>query len=95
MKKWIIQWLGLTEIDQQIDFIRTDLYKISQLQITTLNQIRTITPGMARIITKLDPQFARNELDPERKAESDKLGDEVIAKLIAEDKARRHTFGES
>jgi hypothetical protein len=53
-----------------------------------LLQVNAITPGLGRVIAKLDTQFGRAEIDPARKAESDKLGEEVIKRLEAEAKAR-------
>lgn len=40
--------------------------------------------GMARLIAKLDPGYGRDELDPKVRAESDKLGDDIIRRLIGE-----------
>lgn len=37
----------------------------------------------------------KDEHDPSRKSISDKLGQRAIARLKAEDQARRHTLGES
>jgi hypothetical protein len=47
-------------------------------------QICAITPGLGRIIAKLDPMYVKDELNPQRKKESDAIGEEVIKKLIAE-----------
>jgi hypothetical protein len=51
-------------------------------------QISAITPGLARIIAKLDPQIGRNEMSPAMKAESDKLSEDVIRRLNAEQAVR-------
>lgn len=59
-----------------------------------LEQLRAIEPALGRIIAKLDPRFSTSETDVDRKADSDALGRIVIAKLLAEDKARRHTTGD-
>lgn len=90
----IRQWLGITQvlrnqvtlIDKLAD-INSNIGKVNRI-------VSAITPGLGRVIAKLDPMYAKDELDPIRKAESDKLGEEVIQRLKAEDAARRHTTGE-
>lgn len=57
------------------------------------NQIRPMLAGVGRIIAKQDPLYGTVEVDPVRRADSDKLADEVIERLKAEDMARRHTEG--
>ena len=57
--------------------------------------VGTHNHGLAMIIAKLNPLFHIPEDDPRRKADSDKIGDEVIKKLEAEFKAQRqHQGGE-
>lgn len=38
--------------------------------------------------------FTTDELNPKRKAASDKLGEAIRKRMLAEDLARRHTTGE-
>lgn len=51
----------------------------------------TLALANARLIAKLDPLYGIPEDDPARKAASDELGKAIIAKLKAEDVARRET----
>jgi len=48
---------------------------------------------MGRLIAKLDPHYAKDEQDPTRKAESDKIGDDVIKKLTSEHIIRNRVGG--
>lgn len=50
----------------------------------TYGQIIAANRGMGRLLAKLDPQYAQDELDPDRKRKSDDIADQVIRKLIAE-----------
>lgn len=87
MKNWIRRFLGIDELitNQHLLDART---ASMQLRLNTLSkiegQIIAANRGMGRLISKLDPMYGRDELDPARKAESDKLGEEIIRKLIAE-----------
>ena len=40
--------------------------------------------AVGRIIAKLDPMYGRDEADPVRKAESDRISDEAIGRIYAE-----------
>lgn len=62
-----------------------------------LGSISRSLDEMATEILKLRNELVvtfSGELDPKRKAMSDELGRRMEQKLIAEDKARRHTLGE-
>jgi hypothetical protein len=58
-------------------------------QLAAQNKVTNL--AVARIIAKLDPQYARDEMDPQRKRESDDLSNEIIRKLIAEHRASNPT----
>lgn len=45
--------------------------------------------ALGRVIAKLDPNYGIPENDPSRVAESDRIGDAVIAKLLGEHKIQR------
>jgi hypothetical protein len=49
--------------------------------------------GVGHLIAKIDPHMARSEHDPKVKSESDKIGEDVIARLRGEQLARQHTEG--
>ena len=48
---------------------------------------KPLTLSIARLIAKIDPLYAVDESDPIRRAASDKLGDDVIRKLLADNHA--------
>jgi len=84
MKDFIQKWLGITEL--QVTIIETASLQSAQLaELRGLKgQLIASNMGMARIIAKLDPMYGVAYDDPERKAASDKLSQEIIKKLIAE-----------
>lgn len=89
LRDQIRNWLGITELlddskDQRQRMLRTES-KLNNLQ-TTMNAV--VTPGIARLIAKVDAVYGTSEFDPKRKAESDKLGEETLRRLEAEAKAR-------
>jgi hypothetical protein len=87
-KQWLREYLGFTHL---ADYIAEAAINIRDLQKQTDaidRKLSVITPGLGRVIAKLDPMFAESELSPERKAESDRIGEEVINRLNAEAKAR-------
>ena len=82
------------EADRRIHLRFTALdYKVNAI-LRKVERLEAIEPALGRIIAKLDPRFSTDEIDADRKADSDALGRIVIAKLLAEDAARRHTTGE-
>lgn len=95
MNNWVRRWLGLEQDFATLARMIAD--NADKLKVIEKNINRTVVTSQAvgRLVARLDPNYAKTELDnPERKAESDRLGEEVIAKLEAEDRARRHTLGE-
>jgi hypothetical protein len=94
MKNIIRKWLGLDKIQEDQHMIARCLARISTTQTLHLDQLKILYSGVARIIAKIDPEYSRSEFDPIRKAESDKLGAEVMNKLIGEHLAQRHSTGE-
>jgi hypothetical protein len=81
MKHLIRKWLGIPETDFLAEFkaIHTHL---SDLHVEMI--------GMrSDLVTTF-----KDEFDPKRKEMSDKLGEQVIKRLKAEDWARKHTEGQ-
>lgn len=99
IRERIREWLGLDQLLWNIQDMReNDLVRHKQLNRIEA-QLSTITPGLGRVIAKLDARFAEDESNasPERKAESDKIGAEVIKRLEAEALARapyNHDLGD-
>lgn len=83
-RDWIRRWLG-------IDGLR---YEIGEVQRGIKNLAIANRLGIGQIIAKIDPMFGKPEIDADRKAESDKLSQEAIARILADDMARKHTLGE-
>lgn len=80
LKQWIVRWLGVEEV------LIYHAQAISRANASAES-------NKVSLDRFLQAAKAFDELSPERKAESDKLGDAVIGRLIAEDMARRHTEG--
>lgn len=81
-------WLGIEEIRQDAAAIEFSITELRNHQINMQRTLNAIGPGLGRVIAKLDPIVAVSEFDPERKAESDRIGEEVLKRLEAEAKAR-------
>lgn len=65
------------DLSDAVRSLSSDIYKLAiQVQAQQL--------GIGRIIAKLDPAYGGPEIDPTRRAESDKLGKQVIERLAAE-----------
>ena len=79
MRNWIRRWLGISELMQ----LTEKAYKAAESASYDVGVLRA---EITAIWT--------DELNPARKAASDALGQKVIARLKAEDMARRHTLGE-
>jgi len=89
----IRRWLGLDSIGRQLYHVETYLEHLDTRLFKMQNQLGAIGPGLGRVIAKLDPMYGKDEQDPTRKAESDALGEQVMARLKAEHLARQHTEG--
>jgi len=82
-------WLGIDSVVSEIVECQDSLESIERKvnQIATA-QLGVILPGLGRIIAKIDPAYIGPEDDPKRKAESDRLGEEAIKRMIGEQQAR-------
>ena len=52
---------------------------------------RVLLSGLGRVIAKIDPYYGMSEFDPERKAESNKIGDMVIKRLRGEEEMNKRS----
>lgn len=86
-------WLGIEQIINNQSAISGQLGQLQRGLQQVSGKVDAITPGLGRIIAKLDPLYGRPEIDPARKEESDALGEATIAKLKAEARAREQTGG--
>jgi hypothetical protein len=84
-------WRRIYDIQQDINQLKNEFSRHSNVITSKLTEESKITNLiLARLVAKLDPLYAKSEDDPVRKAASDKLSDEVIAKLRAEHAVRDH-----
>lgn len=84
IKQRIRNWLGINDLVNNQANMNTKLDQIYSRFNATYGQIIAANRGMGRLLAKLDPQYAQDELDPDRKRKSDDIADQVIRKLIAE-----------
>lgn len=78
-------WLGIPDLFRSI----SGHAQRQQMQLDAIEKrLNIILHGQGRVIAKIDAKYAESEFSPERRAESDKLADEVIVRLEAEAKAR-------
>lgn len=68
--------------------------KLDTAEGNAKKQMDLLITAVAHLIAKSNAFFAKDELDPERKADSDKLAEDVIKRLKAEQMARDHTTGD-
>ncbi len=97
MTNFIQRWLGIDVILAHLHDIRDnrleDNRRLNSELATIKSQVGASNSGMGRLIAKLDPHYAKDEQDPTRKAESDKIGDDVIKKLTSEHIIRNRVGG--
>lgn len=94
IKDRIQAWLGITDLRVSQYHHTSSILSLSNKLDRVANNVSAFGPGLGRIIAKLDPDYAKDELDPARRAASDKLSDETIRRLQGEALARDHTTGE-
>lgn len=87
MKRIIRRWLGLDRlatIEAQLSTAQAQIATLGAVitNLRTAVEVQNLAAG--RIIAKLDPAFVTPHDDPARKAESDRLGEEVIRRIKAE-----------
>jgi len=79
VKKLIRRLLGLDSLEGLIQELNDEVFKLREEITLPLSDLAALL---------------RDEHDPARKKLSDKIGQKVINRLSAEDKARKHTLGE-
>jgi hypothetical protein len=84
MMNFIHRWFHLDEIEDNQLILEQRLKDLHAEVIALKGQIIAANRGMGRLLAKLDPLYGKDELDPDRRAASDKLSNEIIKKLIAE-----------
>jgi len=85
LRTWIQEWLGIAGLHRNVAY-QSAFMKGELSRLTDGLQVHNLALG--RIIAKLDPLFGVPEDDPARKAASNKLSNDIIAKLKAEQSVR-------
>jgi uncharacterized small protein (DUF1192 family) len=81
LQERIQTWLGINDLRQRIKSLESTIERLN----TTHNQYRQVTNrAFGRIIAKVDPIYGKDELSKERIAESDRIGEEVMRRLLSE-----------
>lgn len=80
------EWLGIQDFSGDISELSRRLDEVEAASRVSMEAVRKA------VNAKMD---SRSPFDPERKAESDAIGDRVLKQLYAEDAARRHTEGKA
>lgn len=88
IKEKIREWLGLDEIRQDIQGIANTQYNHKMISDAALKELRMLTPGLGRIIAKIDPAYVADPHSSSTKAASDEIGDLAIRRLKGEHEAR-------
>lgn len=97
MFTWLRDRLGLYSLSAKIEVWRDDI-TIRQIEIMNTQSriekaIAVHNMAVARLIAKLDPMYGKSELDSDRKAASDKIGAEVMQRIIGDFQAMKHLEG--
>lgn len=85
MRNWLIRYLGVAEINQQLVNMQYDNQLTSE---AILKELRILTPALGRIIAKLDPAYVADPHSPKTQQASDEIGDLAIRRLKGEHEAR-------
>jgi hypothetical protein len=93
-KNWLREFLGINTIQKQINELHQAIdntHKATTIEnrnsyLSLQTEIRIIQLAHARIIAKIDPAFNMDMCSPEAKAQSEAIGKQVLAKIIAEHK---------
>lgn len=94
IKYRIRNWLGITILREEIHTSEIAIRDLKlQLKKREENDI-VLRMAMARIIAKIEPMYSVPEIDPDRKAASDKIAEEVLTKMHGEVLAAKHSTGD-
>jgi len=98
INEWMKKWLGIWDLEYRIAKLdaetrtnRDHLHRLDRRIVELERQARVNREAIEKAINnRMD---LRSEFSKERQAESDKIGEEALKRLTAEDAARRHTEG--
>lgn len=96
MKQWLRKLLGTDSLEAEFVSLRWQVTtlqgKISSLEeqnASMRRQLDVVAPGIGRIIARIEPLYAQDELDPQRRRESDEIAERVLKRLFTESEIRR------
>lgn len=95
MKQFIRRWLGIEELDNKLTSIMDGQITVNAHVLKAELKMVVHNAALGRILAKLDPMYGVSEHDPVRRAESDRLGRDIIDKLTGETKVQRRNLGRS
>lgn len=81
------------ELEYEVRMLRSMVQHFADKGDKLMQETHALNIGISILIGKLMPDFVLDHNDPNRRRESELLGEEVIKKMLAEDKARRHMEG--
>jgi hypothetical protein len=95
-----MKWLRkLLELDEDFNALK---FRLAQMQVERCledlradNHRRAVSAALGRLLDKIDPTYGRSEIDPAVRAESDRLAEEAINRIMAESWARQHSEGKA
>jgi flagellar biosynthesis chaperone FliJ len=94
MKEFFRYYLGIYNLERKIDFLGSEIDHMEHTTKLLRDQVEITLQSLARVMVKLEPELLRDDLDPKKREESDKLGERIIKRLYAENSARHHQFGD-
>ena len=84
MFNWLKDNLGIYDIHANLRTNRELLLSISERLSNIQEHLAIQNRELARIIAFVDPLYGKSEFSAERRAESDRIGQKVLQKMIGE-----------
>ena len=84
MFNWLKDNLGIYDIHANLRTNRELLLSISERLSNIQEHLAIQNRELARIIAFVDPLYGKSEFSDERRAESDRIGQKVLQKMIGE-----------
>lgn len=89
--KWLRKLIGIEDIYDQLVALNNYISGLRGEVGAVRTQVSVTNLAVGRVIAKIDPMFVTPEDDLVRKAASDAAGNEVIKKLLGEDRYSNRT----
>lgn len=90
LRNCIREWLGIINLERKLNKINNDLDEFDKDIRRLIDAQKIQSSALGRIIAKVDPFYGTqgDELSKERRAESDRISNAALDRIIAEAKAR-------